>query len=79
MVCSEAVLPMSITAIVTTGGSHKSSHARWGKEGGEGAGRGAEEQACGVAPRLMVAPCSRYPRAGANRLRCRRPWLSPHA
>lgn len=32
IVCAEAVIPLSITAVVSTGGSHDSAHARWGEE-----------------------------------------------
>ena len=32
IVCAEALLPLAITAIVTTGGPHSSSHAKWGED-----------------------------------------------
>lgn len=32
IVCAEALIPLSITAVVTTGGSHVSEHAKWGKK-----------------------------------------------
>lgn len=32
IVCAEALLPLAITAIVTTGGPHSSSHAQWGED-----------------------------------------------
>lgn len=31
IVASEAVLPLGITAVITTGGSHDSGHAKWGE------------------------------------------------
>lgn len=32
VICAEALLPLAITAIVTTGGPHNSSHAKWGEK-----------------------------------------------
>ena len=32
VVCAEALLPLAITAIFTTGGPHTSEHARWGEQ-----------------------------------------------
>lgn len=32
VICAEALLPLAITAIFTTGGPHNSSHAKWGEE-----------------------------------------------
>ena len=32
VVCAEALLPLAITAIFTTGGPHNSSHAKWGED-----------------------------------------------
>ena len=29
--CAEALLPLAITAIFTTGGAHNSQHAKWGE------------------------------------------------
>ena len=29
--CAEALLPLAITAIFTTGGAHSSQHAKWGE------------------------------------------------
>jgi len=31
VVCAEALLPLAITAVVTTEGSHNSQHAKWGE------------------------------------------------
>lgn len=31
VVCAEALLPLAITAVFTTGGPHNSQHAKWGK------------------------------------------------
>lgn len=31
--CAEALLPLAITAVFTTGGPHNSEHAKWGKSG----------------------------------------------
>lgn len=32
VICAEALLPLAITAIFTTGGPHNSSHAKWGED-----------------------------------------------
>lgn len=32
VICAEALLPLAITAIFTTGGPHNSKHAKWGEE-----------------------------------------------
>lgn len=32
IICAEALLPLAITAIFTTGGPHNSSHAKWGED-----------------------------------------------
>ena len=32
VICAEALLPLAITAIFTTGGPHNSEHAAWGKD-----------------------------------------------
>lgn len=34
VVCAEALLPLAITAVFTTGGPHNSEHAKWGESGG---------------------------------------------
>ena len=34
VVCSEALLPLAITALFATGGPHNSEHAKWGKGAG---------------------------------------------
>lgn len=31
--CAEALLPLAITAVFTTGGPHNSEHAKWGESG----------------------------------------------
>lgn len=31
VVCAEALLPLAITAVFTTGGPHNSAHAKWGE------------------------------------------------
>lgn len=32
VICAEALLPLAITAIFTTGGPHNSQHAAWGED-----------------------------------------------
>ena len=32
VISAEALLPLAITAIVTTGGPHNSTHAKWGED-----------------------------------------------